>query len=110
MRLAECPVRAAIDVIEGKWKPIILNALKKKPLRFGELRREAPEATKKVLIAQLRELERDQVISRKNFADAEEHPSYSLTSYGRTLIPVLTQMAKWGGTHRSRRHLAGTDS
>jgi len=57
MRLSECPVRAAIDVIEGKWKPIIINALKSKPLRFGQLRREAPESTKKVLAAQLRELE-----------------------------------------------------
>ena len=66
MRLADCPVRAAIDVIDGKWKPILVNALKAGPLRFGQLRREAPEATKKVLTAQLRELERDEIICRKN--------------------------------------------
>jgi len=102
MRLADCPVRAAIDVIEGKWKPIIVNALKSKPLRFGELRREAPEATKKVLTAQLRELEKDEIICRKNFDESEEHLRYALTAYGRTLVPILTHMAKWGAIHRAR--------
>jgi DNA-binding HxlR family transcriptional regulator len=102
MRLADCPVRAAIDVIEGKWKPIVINALKSKPLRFGQLRREAPEASKKVLTAQLRELENDQIICRKNFDEGEEHLRYALTSYGRTLVPILTHMAKWGATHKAR--------
>src|ERR1700740_1859014 len=102
MRLSECPVRAAIDVIEGKWKPIIINALKPKPLRFGPLSREAPEATKKVLAAQLRELERDEVICRKNFGDSEDHLRYALTKYGRTLVPILARMAKWGATHKER--------
>jgi DNA-binding HxlR family transcriptional regulator len=102
MRLSECPVRAAIDVIGGKWKPIIINALKSRPLRFGQLRREAPEATKKVLTAQLRELEKDKVICRRHFGMSEDHPRYALTTYGRTLVPVLTHMAKWGAIHRER--------
>lgn len=102
MRLSECPVRAAIDVIEGKWKPIIINVLKSKPLRFGQLRREAPEATKKVLTAQLRELESADVIVRKNFGDSEDHLSYALTTYGRTLVPILRDMAKWGAAHKKR--------
>jgi DNA-binding HxlR family transcriptional regulator len=102
MRLSECPVRAAIDVIEGKWKPIIINALKIKPLRFGQLRREAPEVTKKVLIAHLRELEKDDVIRRKNFDENEDHLRYALTTYGRTLVPILTHIAKWGAIHRER--------
>jgi DNA-binding HxlR family transcriptional regulator len=102
MRLAECPVRAAIDVIEGKWKPIIINALKAGPLRYGQLRRETPEATKKVLTAQLRELERAGIIDRKNFVQGEEHLRYALTAYGRTLIPVLTNLAEWGANHKER--------
>ena len=102
MRLSECPVRAAIDVIEGKWKPIIVNALKAKPLRFGQLCRETPEASKKVLTAQLRELEREELICRKDFGDAEAHRRYALTPHGRTLVPVLAQMAKWGAAHRNR--------
>ena len=102
MRLADCPVRAAIDVIEGKWKPILVNALKAGPLRYGQLRREAPEATKKVLTAQLRELEKDEIICRKNFEAGEEHLRYALTAYSRTLVPILTQMAKWGAIHKAR--------
>ncbi len=65
MRLSECPVRATINVIEGKWKPIIVNALKQGTLRFGQLRRHVPEATRKVLTEQLRELEEDGIIARK---------------------------------------------
>src|SRR5215471_18735912 len=65
MRLSQCPVRATIDVIEGKWKPIIINALKQGTLRFGQLRRHVPEATKKVLTEQLRELEEDRIIGRR---------------------------------------------
>ena len=102
MRISECPVREAIDVIEGKWKPIIINALKRGPLRFGQLRRETPEATKKVLTQQLRELEADGIICRKSLCESEEHPKYALTSYGKTVVPILTQMAKWGATHKRR--------
>lgn len=100
MRLSECPVRPAIDVIEGKWKPIVVNALKLGPLRFGQLRRHTPEATTKVLTDQLRELEQDQIISRKAFGQKWERVEYRLTAYGRTLVPVLTLMAKWGKKHR----------
>ena len=100
MRLAECNVRTTISVIEGKWKPILVNALKQRTRRFGELRREAPEATRKVLTDHLRELERDLVIARKSFGQRWERVEYSLTPYGRTLVPILTLMAKWGKTHK----------
>lgn len=103
MRLSECPVRATIDVIEGKWKPIIVNALKRRTLRFGELRREVPEATKKVLTEQLRELEEDGIITRRTAEKRWERVEYSLTAYGRTLVPVLTLMAKWGKSHKKTK-------
>src|SRR5260370_26420498 len=102
MRLSECPVRPAIDVIEGKWKPILVNALKLPPLRFGQLQRHAPEATRKVLTEQLRELETDQIVSRRTFAHSWEGVEYQLTAYGRTLAPVLTLMAEWGKKHKKR--------
>lgn len=103
MRLFECPVRATIDVIEGKWKPIIVNALKHGTLRFGKLRRELPEASQKVLTGQLRELERDGIIARRTSEKRWERVEYSLTVYGRTLIPVLTVMAKWGEIHKQNK-------
>lgn len=103
MRLSECPVRATIDVIEGKWKPIVVNALKTGTLRFGQLRRHVPEATRKVLTAQLRELEEDQIIARKVLGKRWERVDYALTPYGQTLVPVLTLMAKWGITHKKTK-------
>ena len=100
MRLSDCPVRPAIDVIEGKWKPVVVNALKGGRLRFGQLQRHAPEASSKVLTDQLRELEDDQIISRKEFGRRWERVEYELTAYGRTLVPVLTLLAKWGKKHK----------
>jgi DNA-binding HxlR family transcriptional regulator len=100
MRISECPVRPAIDVIEGKWKPMLVHALKAGTLRFGQLRRHAPEATRKVITEQLRELEEDGIISRKAFKQRWERVEYELTAYGRTLVPVLTLMAKWGKKHK----------
>jgi DNA-binding HxlR family transcriptional regulator len=102
MRLSACPVRATIDVIEGKWKPIVVNALKLGTLRFGELRRHVPEASRKVLTEQLRELEQDRIILRAASKQRWERVEYALTGYGRTLVPVLTVMAKWGKRHRNR--------
>src|SRR5437879_7228088 len=100
MRLSECPIRPGIDVSEGKWKAILVNALKLAPLRFGQLQRHAPEATRKVLTEQLRELEQDQIVSRRTFGHTWEGVEYELTVYGRTLVPVLTLMAKWGKKHK----------
>jgi DNA-binding HxlR family transcriptional regulator len=90
-----------VDVIEGKWKPIILFALKGGPRRFGELRREVPEAAQKVLTEQLREMEADGILARKVKPGKPPEVQYSLTSYGRTLMPILRAMAEWGRRHRS---------
>jgi DNA-binding HxlR family transcriptional regulator len=100
IRLSECPVRATIDVIEGKWKPNVVNTLNPGTLRFGQLRRHVPEATQKVLTEQLRELEKDQIITRKVLGQRWERVEYALTPYGRTLVPVLGLMAKWGKKHK----------
>jgi DNA-binding HxlR family transcriptional regulator len=107
MKLSECPVRATADVIDGKWKPMIVNALKAKPLRFGQLLRALPEASRKVATAQLRELEREGIISRIAFGNRWERVEYSLTLYGRTLVPVLTLMADWGMKHQRRKSRLG---
>lgn len=89
-----------MDVIRGKWKPIIIKALKNSSLSYAELRRIVPEPTKKVLTDHLRELEADRIISRTASAGRNGRTEYSLTEYGRTLIPVLAVMRAWGQTHR----------
>jgi DNA-binding HxlR family transcriptional regulator len=110
MKLSECPVRAAADVIDGKWKPMIVNALKAKPLRFGQLLRALPEATRKVATEQLRELESEGIISRTAFGNRWERVEYSITGYGRTLVPVLTLMADWGLKHQRRKSRLSADA
>lgn len=100
MILADCRVKVTVDVIRGKWKPIIIKALKYRSLGYAELRRIVPEPTKKVLTDHLRELEADRILSRTASAERNARMEYSLTDYGRTLIPVLAVMRAWGQTHR----------
>lgn len=103
MKLDECPVRKTVDVIDGKWKPMIINELKRSPLRFGRLLRVLPDASRKVVTEQLRELEREQIVARKLLSGERlDGVEYSLTKYGRTLVPVLQAMANWGTKHRRR--------
>jgi DNA-binding HxlR family transcriptional regulator len=100
MRIDQCPVRETANVIGGKWKPLILYYLKTGERRFGQLRRNIPDASKKVLTDQLRELERDGIVFRDQRAVSVE---YSLTKYGKTLSPILTLMAAWGEKHKKIR-------
>lgn len=101
MKLFDCPVRATADAIDGKWKPMIVNSLKSEARRFGELLREIPEASRKVLTDQLRELQREHIVVRRASGGRSERVEYALTAYGRTLVPVLTVMAAWGKKHRT---------
>lgn len=102
MRLADCPVRTALNVIGGKWKPVVAFYLLEGKRRFGELRRLVPEATQKVLTQQLRELERDGIVERKIYQQVPLKVEYSLTDYGQTLRPALTELCHWGKEHRAR--------
>ena len=99
-----CPVRATMEIIGGKWKPVILYYIKtERVCRFGELQRYIPHITKKVLTHQLRELERDGIVNRQVYQQLPPKVEYSLTAYGKTLKPILQAMAKWGMAHRAKR-------
>ena len=100
MNEEDCPIRTTIEVIGGKWKPLILYYLKTGPQRFGELRRSAPGITQKMLTDRLRELERDGVVHREVYPEVPPKVEYSLTTYGQTLRPLLQMMADWGEQHR----------
>jgi DNA-binding HxlR family transcriptional regulator len=103
MTIADCPIRTTIDAIGGKWKTLILYYLKEGPHRFGELLRLLEGATKKVLTAQLRELERDDIVERRVYeALPPQHVEYRLSAYGDSLRPVLQLMCDWGLAHRAR--------
>jgi DNA-binding HxlR family transcriptional regulator len=100
MMLSDCRAKVTVDVLRGKWKPIIIKALKNGNLGYTELRSIVSEPTKKVLTDHLRELEADRIISRTASAGGNGRTEYSLTEYGRTLIPVLVAMRAWGQKHR----------
>jgi DNA-binding HxlR family transcriptional regulator len=92
-----------LKVLGGKWKAIILyHLLEDRTLRFGQLRRFLPDATQKMLTQQLRELERDGIVSRKVYHQVPPKVEYSLTEFGQTLRPVMTELRKWGQKYRSR--------
>jgi DNA-binding HxlR family transcriptional regulator len=91
-----CPVEAALDVIGGKWKPLILWALGDKVLRFNELQKGLPGVNTKMLTKQLRELEEDGVITRTIYPEVPPRVEYAITDFGRTLIPILQALCNWG--------------
>jgi DNA-binding HxlR family transcriptional regulator len=99
MKLEDCHVHDTIRFIGGKWKPIILYYLKDGKKRAGALANYVPEASGKVLTAQLRELERDGLIHRKIFPTVPPKVEYSLTDLGESLRPVLKALADWGKKH-----------
>ncbi len=91
-----CPVSAAIRLIGGKYKALILWNLTDGEKRFSELRRLVPEATPKMLTQQLRELEKDGLIIRTVYPVVPPKVEYSLTEKGSSLHIVLKTMFDWG--------------
>jgi DNA-binding HxlR family transcriptional regulator len=106
-RLYHCPVEAALDVIGGKWKALILFWLRDRACRFGELRRSIPDVSERMLTQQLRELEDDGVVRRKVYPQVPPKVEYSLTLYGRTLRPITELLCEWGTKHVRRLERAG---
>lgn len=91
-----CFVELAIDIVGGKWKGIILYHLLDGPKRFNQLRRLIPTVTQRMLTLQLRELEKDGVISRIQYPEIPPHVEYQYTEFGKTLQPIIQHMQEWG--------------
>ncbi|MGP9018862.1 winged helix-turn-helix transcriptional regulator [Streptomyces sp. BR1] len=97
-----CGLDAAVDVVGGKWKPLILWALHAGTHRFGELRRQVDGVTEKVLIQQLRELEADGIVHREVYREVPPRVEYSLTAQGEALNTALGPLGEWGEAHMER--------
>jgi DNA-binding HxlR family transcriptional regulator len=100
----ECGLDAAVDVVGGKWKPLVLWALSTGPRRFGALRRELPGVSEKVLTQQLRELEHDGIVRREVHQQVPPKVEYSLTELGASLDRALAPLGEWG--ERNLAHIA----
>jgi DNA-binding HxlR family transcriptional regulator len=99
-----CPVRAALDLIRGRWKPSILFEIKSGPKRFSDLQAALPGSTAQALTVQLRQLEADGVISRTVYAEMPARVEYALTDFGRSLSDVLDQLETLGIDYLVRRN------
>ncbi|HTK07384.1 MAG TPA: helix-turn-helix domain-containing protein [Ktedonobacteraceae bacterium] len=95
-KTAVCPMDVMLAIVGGKWKPLIVWYLLSGTKRFGELRRLIPGVTQQMLTLQLRELEQAGILHRQIYAQVPPKVEYSLTELGRSLEPVLYQMAAWG--------------
>ena len=91
-----CAMDVTMHFIGGKWKTVVLWYLRNKTMRFSELRKKIPDITEKMLSLQLKALEDDGIIRREVFPEVPLRVEYSLTDFGRSLIPVLEAIAKWG--------------
>jgi DNA-binding HxlR family transcriptional regulator len=109
MKYKECPIVRTLEVIGGKWKPIILHYLSQAPHRSGELGRLIPQASGKMLTQQLRELEADKIIRRKIYRQVPPKVEYTLTPLGESLRPVMIAMCAWGETYAQREDVGGRD-
>ncbi|SDN88568.1 winged helix-turn-helix transcriptional regulator [Acetanaerobacterium elongatum] len=94
-----CPLEMTMDLIDGKWKVLIMWQLSEKVGRFNELRRQFPQMTQKMLTQQLRDLENNGLIIRTVYPQVPPKVEYTLTEFGRSLIPLLRQMDDWGSEY-----------
>ncbi len=93
---AACPVTATMALIGGRWKTIILYILSRHTRRFGEIAARMPTISRKVLSEQLKELEGNGLITRKQYKEIPPRVDYSLTDLGNSLSPILSELAAWG--------------
>lgn len=97
MKTIVCEIEVVLDVIGGKWKPLLVYHLGEEGTkRFGELRSYIPNVSHKTLINQLKELEADGIITRTAYACVPPRVEYAITEKGRTLLPILEMMCDWG--------------
>jgi DNA-binding HxlR family transcriptional regulator len=90
-----CPVDFTLKMIGGKWKPLILRLLGDGTLRFGQLQRAIPQVTQRMLTLQLRELERDGLLTRTVFPEVPPRVEYTLKPPALQLLPILAALGEW---------------
>jgi DNA-binding HxlR family transcriptional regulator len=106
----QCHVELTLDIIGGKWKPVILFHIGKKGvIRYGQLKKEIPNINERMLTRQLRELEADKLIHREVYKQVPPKVEYSLTSMGKTLTPILSELGDWGVTYNKKFKIANLE-
>lgn len=92
-----CPMRRTLEILSGKWRThVIYELCKRESCRFGQLKKAVPRITNTMLSSTLKDLEALGILRREQFNEIPPHVEYSLTEKGRALLPVFTELAKWG--------------
>ena len=90
------------EVLYGKWKIRLLWFINEGYQRPSELQRKIPDASRRVLDMQLKELDEHELITKKIYPVVPPKVEYSLTEFGKTLIPVISALGQWGDEHQER--------
>ena len=98
----KCPMMYAMEQINGRWKILLLWYINLGATRFGKLRQSIPNITTKMLSQQLKELERDGLITRTIFAEMPPRVEYALTEKTKHLTPILEQLNAWGKNEKEK--------
>ncbi len=94
--LEQCPVTAAMEVIGGKWKILIIHLINNDINRFGKMSMMLKDVSRQMLTTQLRDLEKDGVIYRVIYPEIPPRVEYFLTPKGKALVPVMEALKDWG--------------
>lgn len=100
-------IEATLEILGGKWKALIVCLLISGTKRTGELQRLIPGVSQKVLIQQLRELERDGIVGRRVYDEMPPRVEYTITEYGKTANQIIDVMCAWGRDHIAIRQQQG---
>lgn len=95
----ECPLEMTIDLIGGKWKVLLIWHLSNGAIRFNEFNRIFPNVSAKILAQQLKDLEKNGIVHRDVYPQVPPKVEYTLTDLGRSMIPILQEMNRWGTSH-----------
>lgn len=98
--IIECDLTYAVNKIGGRWKILILSKLETKAFRFGELKKEFPYITERMLTLQLRALEEDGLVKRTVYAEVPPRVEYELTEVALGFAPIFKQLSDWAKKYR----------
>ncbi|MFI3115286.1 MAG: helix-turn-helix domain-containing protein [Clostridia bacterium] len=102
LKIFNCNMELTLDIIGGKWKPIIIYHIGNNPkMRYGELKRIIPSISERVLSRELRELENTGIIAREEFREKILRVEYSLTDIGNEVLPLLNALTLWGNKYNN---------
>ncbi|MFI3237333.1 MAG: helix-turn-helix domain-containing protein [Lachnospiraceae bacterium] len=107
LRVFNCNMELTLDIIGGKWKPIIIYHVGNgSNMRYGELKRLIPNISERVLSRELRDLENNGIVNRDEYREKILRVEYSLTDIGNEVLPLLNQLTQWGNKYNTLHEYA----